>query len=504
MAGPPHRPVAPAPVPTEGDAPPQAPAAASATSNAALLGIATIVARLATFALAVVLARKLGVEDYGRYGLAVALALVVLPLADLGLTPYLLREVARDRRRAEAGLRTILLAKLGLSLAVLVITGAIAVAVVKEGALVAVIVVMLVSTLSDGIAQLVFGYFQGRERMGLEAGLTSTTSIARSLGGIVFALAFAELMPVLAWLLAVGVIQVTWAGLRLREAVREPGAATVPTERAPISWQTVIAMGLITIFVMVYLRADTVLVGALKNERAVGFYTAAYTLMLGLQIVPWVVSTALTPVFARAWAAGDKEKFAEAWHGGIRAVLVVSLPLAMVACLLAYPIIERMFGDDYDPAGEALVILVWASPLAALNVMLTGALRGLGRERWITAVSGAGAVLNVGLNLWAIPTFGIDGAAAVTVGTEVIVIGLFAVLARSRQALPFPRLPYLRLGVALGALAAIAILARPLPVEVAVVLALLGFAGVAVVTRVVGARDAAALREVVGARLGRR
>ena len=503
MAGPPDTPDAPAPAASE-DGPPQAPKAASAASNATLLGIATIVARLATFALAVVLARKLGVEDYGRYGLAVALALVVLPLADLGLTPYLLREVARDRRRAEAGLRTILQAKLGLSLAVFVLTAAIAAVVVKEGALVAVIVVMLISTLSDGVTGLVFGYFQGRERMGIEAALTSTTSIVRSLGGIVLALVFAELMPVLAWLLAVGILQVTWAGLRLRGAVREPGAAKVASERAPISWHTVIAMGLITIFVMVYLRADTVLVGALQSERAVGFYTAAYTLMLGLQIVPWVVSTALTPVFARTWAAGATEEFAEAWHGGIRAVLVVSLPLSMVACLLAYPIIGRMFGDDYDPAGEALVILVWASPLAALNVMLTGALRGLGRERWITAVSGVGAVLNVGLNLWAIPTFGIDGAAAVTVGTEVIVIGLFAVLARSRHTLPFPRLPYLRLALALGALAAIAVVARPLPVEVAVVLALLGFVAVAVITRVVGASDAAALREVVGTRLGRR
>jgi len=462
--------------------------------NASLLTVATIVARLSAFGLAIVMARVLGAESYGRYGLAFALGTVLVPLADFGMTPFVSREAARARTTADAAVRALVTVKLGLMAAVLVATGAATALAVDDGELAAVILAVLLGMLADGLAQFAFGYFQGRERMGFEAVVSTVSAILRSVGGVALVIATGELLPAVAWLLVVSLGQLAYCAWRLREELTQPGGAGLaPTPVRAIPWRVVGSMGLIHVFVLIYLRADAVIIGLILGEREVGWYTAAYTLLLGLQIVPYMIAVALTPVFARAYT-GDRALFNASWQEGIRAVLLVALPVAVVTSVLAGPIIGRFFGAEFDPAVSALAILVGAIPLAALNVVVGAALRGAGRERWLTTVSGIGAALNVGLNLWAIPTFGIDGAAVVTVATELAVaLGLTGLAVRGGIA-PMPRIPLLRLALALAALAGVAELARPAGPELAAAAGLVVYVVVVLITRIVGGEDLATVR----------
>jgi O-antigen/teichoic acid export membrane protein len=181
--------------------------------------------------------------------------------------------------------------------------------------------------------------------------------------------------------------------------------------------------------------------------------------------------------------------------------MVVALPLSLVVCLLARPILTQVSGHEFGPAATSLAILVWCSPLAAFNSVITAVLRAARREDWLTRASAAGVVMNVGLNLWAIPTFGIGGAAAVTVGTEIVISAVLGGLAIRGGIVPLPRLPYIGLGAALGLLAAVAVLARgALPLAILVAAALLAFALVALAGRVVGRRDLDLVRGALASR----
>lgn len=464
-------------------------AAGTVARNAGLLTAATVVARLAAFGLAIVMARKLGPGEYGRYGLAFGLGTVLVPLADIGLTPFLSREAARDRREADRSVRALVGVKVGLMIAVLVATAAFTALLVDDGELVAVILAVLLGMLADGLSQFAFAYFQGLERMGFEAATSAVTAIVRSAGGIVIVLLTGNLLLTVAWLVLISLGQLAYCAVRFRAELL--GAPQGPQSHRPareIPWRTVGAMGLIYIFVMIYLRADAVLIGVILGERHVGWYTAAYTLLLGLQIAPYMIAVALTPVFARSFAT-DRELFHGTWQEGIRAVLIVALPLAVCTSVLSGPIIERFFGEGFDPAVTALAILVGAIPLAALNVVVGAALRGSGHERWLTIVSGVGAAANVGLNLWAIPTFGIEGAAAVTVTTELIVVLGLSALAIRGGIVDVPRLPLVRMGVALAGLAVVAAVSASLGPEIAAAASIAAYAALVLLTRVVTRED---------------
>lgn len=455
--------------------------------NASLLSVATIVSRLAMFGLGVVMARVLGAESYGRYGIALALAVMLVPLADAGLTPYLTREVARGRARGEALLPRALRAKLLLSLAIFAVVAAAAVT-TASGELLAAILLVSFAHLLDGVSTFAYGYFRGRESMGIEARLTTAASLARSLGGIGLVAATGELAPALVWIAAVAALQVGWSTARLRSA------ASLPETTASVRWGTAATMGAITVFVMVYARADVVLVGWLVDESAAGLYTAAYTLLLGLQILPWMIAVALGPVFVRAHAS-DEALLRRSWEEGLRAILVLSLPLALAPALLSRALVELLFGAEYVPASTALAILVWATPLSALGAVLTGVLRAGGLERALAAVAGAAAVLNVGVNLVLIPRFGIEAAAAVTIATEVASLAAMTLVALRHGLVPVPRLPLARLAAGLAALAAVAVVGVPGGVLATGVVAMLAYGAVLVATRVVGRRELALLRE---------
>lgn len=444
------------------------------------------------FALAVVLARSLGAETYGTYGLALAIALVIVPLADLGLTPYLSREVARDVGRGSGLARRVLRIKGAISLTLVVTTAAIAL-VFLDGTLATAVVLVTAAQLAESLAVLVYGYFQGRETMAFEARSTSLASVSRAAGGIALSVATGSLTPVLLWFLLVSAVQLAVAKRRLEAALRP-----VPMRGDDsVVWRTVVTMGAMAALVMLYARSDTILIGVVAGEREVGWYTAAYTLMLGLQIAPWMVALALTPVFARAYRT-DPGLFDRAWQTGVLGVLLVSLPLALGPTLLAAPLVRRLYGDEFLPAADALAVLAWTVPLSALTVVIVGALRGAGREAWLLAVAAITVVVNIGANLVAVPAYGIVGAATVMVGSEALNLMVLAWLAWSRGIVRVPRFPLGRAALAGAAFSVVALALPALPVEARLALATVAYGLVLVLTRVVRRDDVARLRGQLG------
>lgn len=368
--------------------------------------------------------------------------------------------------------------KLALSLATLALTTAAALLIAGPGSA-AVIVIVLSFTLADGVSAFVFGFFQGREQMGFEAEWTVLAAVLRSIGGIAFVLVFGTLLPVLGWMLAISALQLAVAARRFRGVISVPDSEG--SEPRPIAWRSVLAMGALSVSVLIYIRADAVILGLSRGHRSVGLYTAAYAIMGAAQIIPLQISQAVTPVLSRTFGT-DPRAFRRTWEDGLRAVLVLALPLALVTTVLGAAIVTVPYGAGFRPAGTALAVLVWASPLGVVNALVAAVLYAGAREGWAAVVSMIAVVLNVALNIALIPSFGIVGAAVVTVATESIVLSLQLAYAFRAGVVAAPRLPYGPLAVSLLVLAVVGVAARSLGAPIAGVLALAAYAIAAVAT----------------------
>ena len=170
-------------------------------------------------------------------------------------------------------------------------------------------------------------------------------------------------------------------------------------------------------------------------------------------------------------------------------MIVIALPLSLPTSLLADQIVARLYGAQFEAAANALAVLVWTNPLAALALLLVMSLRAAGRERWLVGVAALGALVNVAFNLAMIPRFGILGAAWMTVITEVVIIVAFMWLGLSQRIFTLPRLPLARLALGALVLAAVSLALERLPVELSFTAAVLAYGVVVTATGVISRGD---------------
>jgi O-antigen/teichoic acid export membrane protein len=460
----------------------------SVARNAGLLGAAAIGSRGLSFLLALFLARGLGPHDYGLYALAAAVVTLMNQVGDVGLSPYVTRGVARDRAALDAELHRLLAIR-----GTLVLAGAAAVVawlVASDGSELArtVAITYLALTL-ESVAYLGFAYLQGLERMSFEAGTTLLAAAVRTGGGVALIVLGAGLETVLWWMAVVSLVQALAVAARLRSEEAGRGA---PARAARPGLAAILASGgammLVGIANAVVLRADSIVIGAFEGAREVGLYTAAYALVTGAVMLPWMVSVAVFPRLSSTFRR-DRRAFERAWERSGRLTLLLGLPAALLATILAGPIVERIYGDGYAPSAEVLAILVWWIPLVTLSALCAALLRAADREWTLAGLVGAGAILNVTANLVVVPAHGMVGASLVTVSIEALVmVALWWTVHRLGAPRP-PLHPLARALPAAAGLVVVALVLRPAPVEIGIVAAAAAYALLLVLFRAVSPRE---------------
>ena len=96
------------------------------------------------------------------------------------------------------------------------------------------------------------------------------------------------------------------------------------------------------------------------------------------------------------------------------------MPVAVGGGLIAHQVVTAFFGAPFVAAGTVLVVLMVSVPLSVLRSISVSALMAHGREDILFRTVFIAAVVNIALNLVAVPAFGMLGAATVTVLTELL------------------------------------------------------------------------------------
>lgn len=173
----------------------------------------------------------------------------------------------------------------------------------------------------------------------------------------------------------------------------------------------------------IYLNLNTVMLGFMKGDSAVGFYTAGNKISHIVLSVVASLGVVLLPRCSNLVENGRMDEFAAVTRKSYSLVQALSLPSTLGLILLASPIVIIFGGSEF---ADASAVLAWTAPIIIFiglsNVFGIQILYPLGKENLVIWSTVGGAVINLLLNLLLIPYWSYTGAAISTFIAELTVL----------------------------------------------------------------------------------
>ena len=172
-----------------------------------------------------------------------------------------------------------------------------------------------------------------------------------------------------------------------------------------------------TIVISIYMKIDQVMIKDLIDTEAVGQYAAAVRLSEAWYFIPMVICSSLFPAILNAKSA-DTQLYKKRLANLYDLMVVLGLSIVIPVLLFADWGILLLYGAEFNQTAGVLKIHIWAGVFVFL---------GVANQKWFISENlqayniiclGLGMLVNIGLNLFWIPTYGIAGAAFATLCSQ--------------------------------------------------------------------------------------
>jgi len=386
-----------------------------------------------SFLATIVIARALGPSNFGELDYALAIVGLFSTVANFGTSEVLYRElINRPGQQNEL---------LGTALGLRIAAGAVsALAVVAFALLTPVDTVsrILLIILSGMLPLDALALFSQVSMAEANAKIPSLISMGGWVVAAIVKIIFIASGKGAIWIAAAYILEHSLYGVAYVFAYRyfshADGRLTFSGSLVPTFLKTGSALLLTGVFAMALARIDQVFIRMLLGAEAVGLYSAGVRLVEIANILPAAFVTGLYPAVLGARKTGE--------HVYARRVRLQFLVLAVcgaLVCLflaiLAHPLFALLFGNAFLPGVHAFRVYTLSIPATFIVYKINDVLYTDDLRKGLIATTGLPAILNILLNVFWIPKYGIIGAAwATTIALYCALIVPF-LLPRSRQSL---------------------------------------------------------------------
>jgi O-antigen/teichoic acid export membrane protein len=168
-----------------------------------------------------------------------------------------------------------------------------------------------------------------------------------------------------------------------------------------------------------YDRLDVVLLSKLVGNYSTGVYSAAYRALGVVQLVPYGVLYSLLPALSRNVGGVIEHRRLERAMGFL---LSAAFFVVLATMVFAGPAVHLVLGDRFAESAAALKILIWTVILRYVNYALNVRLLAGSHERVFVVTSLICLTVNVIGNLLLIPSYSWRAAAVLTIVTEAVLL----------------------------------------------------------------------------------
>ena len=170
---------------------------------------------------------------------------------------------------------------------------------------------------------------------------------------------------------------------------------------------------LVALAAFIYTRTDQIMLKHMVDNEAVGNYVAAIKVSEVFYFVPLLIAQSIFPKIIEMKEKSEKEYFS-LLEKLYKLLVWSAIPIAMLLFLFSDTIVSILYGSQFSEASSVLSILAFAIVFNAIGTITTKVLYVEHYERKYLYRSILGVFVNIGLNFYLIPLYGVNGAAIAT------------------------------------------------------------------------------------------
>jgi O-antigen/teichoic acid export membrane protein len=194
----------------------------------------------------------------------------------------------------------------------------------------------------------------------------------------------------------------------------------------PIEWNGLVRFSFVIYLALivdqiVWQRSEVFFLAQLPDASQTGIYSLAYTVaFVGVGIIPSAITGVLTPVFTEEVTSKGKEHLRLIYQSNFTFINWFVLPMAIGLLIFAPILLSDLFASEYPSATMVLTLLILSSTIAIYSRPSASILHALNLPKVLLIGSVCALPVNLFLAWKMVPTLGAFGAAVANIIAQAI------------------------------------------------------------------------------------
>jgi O-antigen/teichoic acid export membrane protein len=443
----------------------------------------------------------LGALAYGDLSFAQSSAIFVAIFGDLGLQQLAVREIARNKTKANEYFINIISIKIILIIAMIFFFYSLLIInpfrYSKESIIL--ISIFVISQVLGSLTNTNNAIFQAFEKMNLMSVATIIncffmlfgTIILIKTNGNIYGFAFLYLFAsLLIFIYSYLNVTIKFVKINYRE-VSYNFSKRIISDALPF--------GLTAILLTIYNYSDLYLLSFLKGNYDVGLFNAPYSMVIALMAIPNIIGIAIFPYMSISFVSSDIS-FGKIYERYLKYMLILGIPIGIIITLLSDQIIFIIFGSGYAASSMILKLLIWRLVFVFADSSIIKLFESSNKPIIVTKLFGICTILKFPLDIIFISMYGYLGAALVSAVTEFIYLAfLFIYTYKIGQGMEinFIKNILFKLILANAAIIAIVFLIKDWFIFYIILVSIIGYFVISLIIKLIDSEDISILKQAM-------
>ena len=217
-------------------------------------------------------------------------------------------------------------------------------------------------------------------------------------------------------------------------------------------FKPILLLVVVNLAIEIYSLVDVTMIGAIMKDSKsyVAYYKYAHQIQKTLLMVINTITLVLVPRLTKLYKDQQIDEYNDLLNKTLTIVVLLSIPMVIGVMFVSDNIVVWLYGDEYIASSIILKILSIAVVISPIGYLLGSRVCLVtDNEKYMPIAVGAGAVVNIGLNIWFINLWGTVGAAIASVVSEAVVLAVYLIFSHKLFNLKIDFKNYIKIAIAL-------------------------------------------------------